>query len=287
MGDELGVVSRNEALVDAFVLLWVLEHVGENELSHLEVISEDVKWEIDTFGNSDKLEVLSVWLFGHVMHGLFVFSETTASDGGEWSDPFFESVVTFEVLQSEAGLLLVEEFSESERVVVGWVILELMEEESVVMVFQEVDLDVGVVETLHVLENTLGKSKLAHQRLVTLAHHEDWEVLLDLFVGSDNKIEDGVERLLVLLVGDGFVRISWNINSVDFLQEVEDLRLVVEVANWHDGNSGLFEELNVSLWDVGDLILGVIEEITRFSLFVFKITSEWFSKHTINGSSII
>ena len=127
MGDELGVVSRNEALVDAFVLLWVLEHVGENELSHLEVISEDVKWEIDTFGNSDKLEVLSVWLFGHVMHGLFVFSETTASDGGEWSDPFFESVVTFEVLQSEAGLLLVEEFSESERVVVGWVFSKLME----------------------------------------------------------------------------------------------------------------------------------------------------------------
>ena len=93
VGDELGVVSRNQAFVDAFDLLWVLEHVGESELGHFNVVGENVHWEIDTFGNGNKLKILSIRLMCNVVHGVLLLCKSTSSEGGKWCNPFLKSIV--------------------------------------------------------------------------------------------------------------------------------------------------------------------------------------------------
>ena len=65
VGNELSVVSCWNALVNNFLLLWVDKKVSVNELSHLNVVSEDVERQVDTSSCSAKALPAKVGLLKH------------------------------------------------------------------------------------------------------------------------------------------------------------------------------------------------------------------------------
>ena len=62
VGDELGVVSRGDALVDKLELLRLDRDVSLNELSHLHIVGKDVDWEIFALSDGDEFHLVSVRL---------------------------------------------------------------------------------------------------------------------------------------------------------------------------------------------------------------------------------
>lgn len=64
--------------------------------------------------------------------------------GGDGSYPLLKSVVGLKVSHSEARVLSVEKLAHSECMAVGLVELKLVEQESVVVLLEEIDLDICV-----------------------------------------------------------------------------------------------------------------------------------------------
>ena len=114
VGNELGVVSGEQGLVDALFLVWVLHHVGVHELSHLDVVGEQVDWQVDSFGDGNELFVLNVLLVFVLVELDLLVGITSSPESSDWGDPLAELVVHLQVFNSESGVLLVEEFSKAE-----------------------------------------------------------------------------------------------------------------------------------------------------------------------------
>jgi len=46
------------------------------------------------------------------------------------------------------------------------------------------------------------------------------------------------------------MRVSWHVNSIDLLEQINDLIKWKTIVNWDDSDSSLLEELDVGSWDV-------------------------------------
>ena len=88
------MVPRGNALVDYFLLLWVHHQVRVDKLGHLQVVSEDVDWQIDTLGDGNELILIIVVLARFAIHHqVLVLSEATTLKRGDRSDYLAEFVV--------------------------------------------------------------------------------------------------------------------------------------------------------------------------------------------------
>lgn len=184
MRDELGVVSRKQWLVDALLLLWVLEQVGVYKLGHLKVVGKDVNRQINALSNSDELITFIVLNLVLLTFGDLVLGVGGSLEGGNWSDPLLQCLVVPDVLDSEASVLLAEELAESEGMSIGLVKLKRVQDESIIVFFEQLNFEVLVAVLEHVMEERTTKTNLADESLKGLAHHEGWEVNLVVLVGS-------------------------------------------------------------------------------------------------------
>ena len=99
-----------------------------------------------------------------------------------------------------------------------WIILQRMEQEGVIVSLKKVQLNVSVLPRLHVDKCTLGSSHLCDEGLAGFAHHEHWEVVVVFFVLINDILSNGRECLLIPLIGDCFLTISWNVDAVYSIQ---------------------------------------------------------------------
>jgi len=81
------------------------------------------------------------------------------------------------------------------------------------------------------------------------------------------------------------VRVSADVDAVNFFEEFFDLFFGVEVGDGHDDNSGLLEELDVRLGDVGNFVLVV--DLMVVVLLVLQVSSKRLSQHTVNRSTVV
>ena len=61
VGDELGMVSGWDALVNVFGLVQVLNQIRERKLSHFDVVGEDVHRKMSSFCNCEEFLLFVVW----------------------------------------------------------------------------------------------------------------------------------------------------------------------------------------------------------------------------------
>ena len=68
-------------------------------------------------------------------------------------------------------------------------------------------------------------------------HHKHREVLVILLVRLDHKLQNGVERILVLFAGNSFMAVTWDVNSIDFFQKGKDILVLFLEIDGDDNNA--------------------------------------------------
>jgi len=287
--NELGMVSGWNALVNVLSLVQVLNQICEYKLSHFDVVCENVYWEMSTFGDGEEFLFFVVWLWW-ICFFIFFFWNSTAVEWCQWCNPFDKSLIIFDILQSNSNLLSIVKAAQIKSVVHRIIKLELMEQESIVMVrVQKIKFAISVAETFHLLESRIGKTNLRNEGLESFTHHKHWEVITLLLLGIGvlvvDVLKNGAECFLEFSVSNSFVAVTSNVDTVDFVQHGDNLLIWVKERNWNNNNSTLFKELNVSFWDIWN----IFSDFKYFSSVVFAshISSEWFSENTINRPSIV
>jgi hypothetical protein len=94
-------------------------------------------------------------------------------------------------------VLSIEELTKCESMSVRWVELKLMEEESIIMVLEKINLNIFISEFPHVLEGTTGKTLLSDKGMSCLTHQEHWEVFFFVLVGLLEEIHNNVKSVLI------------------------------------------------------------------------------------------
>lgn len=153
VGDVLAVMSRWNRLVQNLLLVLTLNQIRVHKLIHLDVVCENVDREVVTLGDGNKLLVLRVSdpiLLLDQTHGRV--DSTSVGEGSEWGDHSLKLLVFLDVDDSNSHLLLVEELTHVECSIGRWIILQLVEQEGIVMILEQVDLEIGVRELLHVMK---------------------------------------------------------------------------------------------------------------------------------------
>lgn len=158
------------------------------------------------------------------------------------------------------------------------------------MVFvQKINFAISITETSHLLKCCIWKTNLWNESLKSFAHYKHWEVVtllnFRISVFIINILKNGAECFLELSVCNSFMTITSNIDSIDFVKHWDDFLIRIEEWNWNNNYSTLFKELDVSFWDIWN----IFSDFEYFSSIVFAshISSKWFSKNTINRSSIV
>lgn len=113
MGDELGMVSGQQALINALNLVIILHHVGVNELSHLNVVSEHVERKVVSLSNSNEFIILVIWT--NLLESAIVMCVSASLECSDWANPLLESVVRNEIFDSESSVLSIEELTKGKR----------------------------------------------------------------------------------------------------------------------------------------------------------------------------
>ena len=96
--------------------------------------------------------------------------------------------------------------------------LELVKQESVVVLLKQSELRIGVLVLVHALKDVGVQLELRNEGLAALSHQEHWEVVFVFFVSAEEVLENGLEGLLVLWVRDGRVAVTCEVNAVDLFQ---------------------------------------------------------------------
>jgi hypothetical protein len=133
----------------------------------------------------------------------------------------------------------------------------------------------------------IGQTYNVNEGIGTLAHHKHWEVFKVLLVRFYYKLQDRVECILVFVIGNSSMTIPTNINTIDLLQQFQNILAGIQEINWDHDNARLFKELDVGFGDVGHVVGVSVKLISHIFILILHITSERFSKHTIDGSPVV
>ena len=93
-----------------------------------------------------------------------------------------------------------------------------MEQEGIIVRLKKIQLDVSVLPWLHVDKSAFGSSHLSDEGLACFTHHEHWEVVVVIFVLVNDILRNSRECFLVPLIGDCFLTISWDVDTVYSIQ---------------------------------------------------------------------
>ena len=103
---------------------------------------------------------------------------------------------------------------------------------------------------LHVCECVGGGLPGPYQSLEGVSHQEHWKVLLVLIGCILTVCKSLNEGSLVGRVSYRVVRVSWQVDSIELVQEGPSLLKIEPVVDWHHSDSSLLQELDMSLWHI-------------------------------------
>jgi len=99
---------------------------------------------------------------------------------------------------------------------------------------------------------------------------------------------------MVFRVWNTLMTITWYINPIHLIQQRNDFFWGIKEWNWNNTNAWLFKELNMSFWNVWDLVSLFNEHVFFLFIFLirhagvqdilFHISLDWFSKYAIYRS---
>ena len=254
--------------------LHVASHVGVLivELHHFQVVSEHVQGHLLSLGDCDE----------------FIFSLRLES--GQRLQNLFQLFVFFQQIESESTCLFVEEGGGVENCLLIFA-SQLIKEEGLIGVGFHLQLQMRMLQILHVLQVTLRSLSGAHQSLQRVAHQEHGEVLLqlvNLFLLVKQSLN---ESSLISIVSHSHVAISGNIHSVKLVHKFKSLFSRQSVVDGNNSNTSLLKVLNVSSWHIADsLVFSIGDELVLNEMLVawlVKVTSDWLGENTNHGSACV
>ena len=144
VGNELGMVSRRDTLVDELFLVGLLHQVRVDKLSHLNIVCEDIERHIFVLGNGYEFFTRVIRIACLISKRKSCVREGTISEGSDWGNDLTEFIIILKVFDLVSSHLLVEERAHVEGVSSRWVVLELMKKESVIKIMQNIDVGVSI-----------------------------------------------------------------------------------------------------------------------------------------------
>ena len=87
------------------------------------------------------------------------------------------------------------------------------------------------------MEVIASQTKDIHEGVTRFTHHKHREVLVILLIRLDHKLQNGVERILVLFAGNSSVAVTWDVNSIDFFQKGKDILVLFLEIDGDDDNA--------------------------------------------------
>jgi len=146
---KLSVVSSWDTLIDMLGLIEVDNEVGVHELSHLDVVGENIDGQVQTFSNSYEFFILIVGF------SAITFSCIgTSIERCKGSDPSCQAFVCLDISDSDSNLLSVVETSEVKCMIGRLIKLKLMEQESIIMIWlKKIEFGVFIAIGAHFMKN--------------------------------------------------------------------------------------------------------------------------------------